>query len=301
MHIPAWVSPAIDGIKKHWKGLLVTGGLFVLGVIAQGWLDAFVVQPFLGWIRVLADAKVGYVGIAFFGLLFWSVIERHPRFVAWRSRRASNAKNRAVGIVEVSLSTDEKDAVARIRSLWNIKEGASAAQGLLTLLEYVKGSVEHRYYVEVHRLTIARLESASTELTKALDVERAVPLADVVAAFNSMFKAYLRAAEVLYESHQHKDVDLFADEPLFNYWAFRKLHKVFADDLLLATEYPGIHKQLYVFSNRLFAAMTGGPPPSRRFLGEHDWAGQQPPSLAARNFTPSASDTAALPHPESAQ
>ncbi len=110
-------------------------------------------------------------------------------------------------------------------------------------------------------------------LQGALEIESRVSLDTVVAAFNSLFREYLRSAEMLYQMHQHGDLSWFKPPCLEPFQRFRRYHKEFGEHVIQATSYPGINGRLMVF------ASPGMTLDSRKFLGEQLWDGEQPPPL----------------------
>lgn len=215
-----------------------------------------------------------------------------PWVDAFVKRKAAGRQEEHKLEKSLPLSAHDKDAIARLRTCWTQRKGFTATQALLYMCDYVMENL-NTYYVKYHNTKKTKLEDAANRLSTALDVNKAVPLSDVIEVFNAFYAGYLDVASLLYETHRNDDVCLFETKPLRTYWAFREVHAAFAKDLEEATAFPGVAGKLKVFPSRE-AEIISGTPPWRRFVGDHDWEGKQPPEIK-----PSTSDTEAPRSPES--
>ncbi len=255
-------------------GLTGIVGWWVLVVLAQHLADTWIgkgAAAILGFVRFLAFQPLG-MGLVFILLVVAAVLI----WAAWDTRDRPRPTGLQQDKVDAPLSADEKDAITRIRTLWYHESGQDTVLLLLRLFEEVKQQLGDKYYAPYFEATYAGLKDAGKALETALDIDQGTPLDSIVQAFNALFAAYLRSADLLYQAHQSHDVSLSVEPPLRWYWLFRKSHGAFRDRLIQATEYPGINRRLAVFANPAVGRL-----PSRQFLGEQPWDGEGPPQDGA--------------------
>lgn len=265
------LSSLWESLKMSTRKRLAALGVFglllwaVLVLLAREFSNAWtgkVAAAILKFIQLFAQQPMSTAvvfALAIFLILVLSAL--------WNSRKKAHVVPKPP-----PLSADEKDAIARIRTLWYDEDGQTATDLMLYLLNQVKQELTRWYAGFFHELR-TNFGEAKRELEAALNVDDRIPLDKVIEAFNKLFAAYLKTAEVLYGVHQENDVSLFVSPRLKSFQRFRACHKGFRDKLILATNYPGVNNRLKVF------AMPGMALESRKFLGEQPWDGEQPPPL----------------------
>lgn len=269
-----WASFKTRGAAKAAAaGLLGVFGWWLLTIVAVHYADQWfgrLAAAVVGFVHFLALQPLGLgltlVALVFAGVLLW---------VAWDTRYRPSPQKATQE--PPALSSDEKDAIARVRTLWYQEGGRAAATLMLRLLEQAKDQLSARYYATAtFGRTGDEFLKVAQELDDALDANRRVPFDRVAEAFNGWFGLYLRSAGLLYDMHQQEDLDLFAPPRLAVFQELRRQHNAFWDKLRFSTFYDGVTGTLRVYAN-----WAAGPLSSRKFLGEQPWDGKQPPPLQA--------------------
>lgn len=293
LRVRRWWMQLMTKLKqRHWRTWATLIGVgFVVEEIALSLIPG-ITRTVLGWLWLglshLVALPLGYGGLA---LIFFVALLLGLSY--WETRPRPVTKHADSEIGHPPLSASDKDAIARIRTLWFHQKGQDSTRILIRMVNETQESLKEKYYVAYHKSVCDSLVTTAEELEAVLDLEKGTPLEDAIRAFNEVFAGYLNNAQLLYHTHENRDVDLCDGKPLQLYRAFRTAHAEYAKELVQATEYPGIHQRLNVFANQQYE-VAWGPLVSRMFLGERDWKGGP-----LSTITPSVSDTEVHPDPES--
>lgn len=268
---------AVSPLRATWSQLKrhpVIAALLGIAALLQS-IDGLFGTQIMPWVLktglpALLNVQLGIagLGIAIFVAVLagTTVISEH-----YAARRGIGSGERPI---PAPLSAEDKDAVARIRTLWHHDGGSQAVGFMLRLISDAVDTqpLKRRYYKRFLEAVPLSITQSVKAFEDALAISENTPLETVINRFNELFSAYLRGAELLYQIHQN-DVRLFDDPLLTPFNAFRRAHRSFRDRLIQATEFPCIHRRLMVFASPGFLLE------SRQFLEEQPWDGDQPPPL----------------------
>ena len=280
-----WIPPRLRdwGMTRYgFRPLVPLAATLIAAVLATIFHD-WVFGKALPWIwdglKLLVAHPIGPFGLAFGVYLAVLVglgwLETSPTVKEWRERRSVEVI--PASAVLPPLSADDKDAAAALRTLWHDDGGQESAFAMKYLLEMCHERLKEKYYASVYADSIKSLADKGGALDAALAFDPPMPPGNVRAVFEAWFRAFMRGAEILYDAHQQKDIDLGAPELLRQFKNVRTAYKKFSAGVVHANNYQGVDRKLKVF------AMPGDELSSRKFLGEQIWNG---PSPLEENDTP---------------
>jgi hypothetical protein len=242
----------------------------LIGIFAEEWLGLRWQEFVNGW-QALLDLRIGFFGLVVFalliGLMFLAFIDTSPValvFRQWLNRNKTKAS--------VILTLDEKEAIARLRTLWHDDGGAFCAQQMASMLQKVKEELSEKHYAGFYDWLIANLGTKCTAFEADL-ASNSEPLPKVIAGIEAANGAFLRACEDLYEAHQQGDIDLGSEAYRDSYRRLLGRHDKFYREISVSNNYPLIDGVLKMFiPNPVFT----GPLASRKFLRQQAWDGDAP-------------------------